>query len=110
LSDEQDNAVYKITFQLTGNPGVISFQLPADEPSTHSGKGFRLEQDKTYLWRISVRCHSDDPSENPWAGGMVRRVVPTAELTKMLQQAAVQNYPAIYANAGIWYEALRDED
>ncbi|MBD0344352.1 MAG: DUF928 domain-containing protein [Coleofasciculus sp. Co-bin14] len=31
---------------------------------------------------------------------------PTAELTKALQQAGVQDYPAIYANARIWYEVL----
>lgn len=106
LKDEQENVVYQTTFNLTGNPGVVSFQLPTVDSSGNSAKGFRLELNKTYIWKISVLCSSDEPGHNPGAGGIVQRVEPTAELAMALKRSAPQEYPAIYANAGIWYEAL----
>lgn len=100
LLDEDDNEVYKSTFQISENPGIISHTLPAD------GTIAPLEIGKDYHWYFSLICDTRDRSGDIFAEGWIQRVEPSPELADQLATSALSDRPTIYAQAGIWYDAL----
>jgi hypothetical protein len=56
-----------------------------------------------YLWLFAVWCQDDSPIE---VGGFIKRIPPPDTLLTQLQTATPQQAAALYANAGIWVEAL----
>jgi Domain of Unknown Function (DUF928) len=99
LLDENDDEVYKNTIQLAG-PGIVSLSVPND------GSVAPLERGKDYHWYFSVVCDARDRSGDIFAEGWIQRIAPPAGLTNQLAAAAVSDRPTIFANAGIWYDAL----
>ncbi|MFB2917667.1 MULTISPECIES: DUF928 domain-containing protein [Aerosakkonema] len=88
--------------------GIVQVQLPKELPA--------LEVGKKYRWSVSLICDSNRPSNNVFVQSWIERVSPSAELTQKL--AAVQTgyssaqtlreQARVYAQAGIWYNALED--
>lgn len=99
LQDEQDNTVYEKVFSLTGRPGIVRFQVSADAQFPP------LEIGKNYHWFLSIICQPQDRSTDFTVDGWIRRVEQTPELTAALSQAKYQDWPAIYAQAGIWHDS-----
>lgn len=98
LTDKDEKSVYETTLTLPNQPGVISFTLPNAAPKLTIGK--------TYHWYLTVVCNSQDSSTNPWVDGWVERTQAEAPLSESLAKARPQKLPSLYAEAGIWYEAL----
>ncbi|BAY16585.1 hypothetical protein NIES21_24150 [Anabaenopsis circularis NIES-21] len=98
LTDKDENLVYETTLILPNKPGIISFTLPNTAPELTVGK--------TYHWYLTVVCNSQDSSTNPWVDGWVERTEAEASLSAALAKAQPRKLPSIYADAGIWYEAL----
>jgi Domain of Unknown Function (DUF928) len=90
--------VYETSFTLPGKPGIFSFTLPNNAPSLFIGK--------TYRWYLTVVCDPEDDSANPSVDGWVERTQPESRLSQALAKAPKQKLPTIYAEAGIWHEAL----
>lgn len=99
LTDEAKQEVYSTKLRLPGKPGVVSFKLPAQAG---------LKAGKNYLWQFSLICDLENPSANPYVEGTVQPIQPPAELVHQIRQAQPQDRFAIYANSGIWYDALSD--
>lgn len=59
-----------------------------------------------YQWFISVVADPDQRARDIIAGGGVRRVTPDSALTARLGQTPRREWPALYAAAGLWYDAL----
>lgn len=85
--------------------GIISIQLPASVPP--------LEVGKLYQWFFKVRlqCGSDLAAAKPQIqkedlNGWVQRVSPSLAFTNQLKQATPQQQAALYAQNGIWFDAL----
>ncbi len=96
--------VYTETFTSTGG-GVGSLSLPATATPLAVGQ--------EYEWSLAVQCtaegiSSSDPDGWMTTIGRIERISPdNPKLAAALAQASVGDYPAILAEAGIWYDALQ---
>lgn len=98
LTDNNEKVVYETTLTLPNKPGIISFTLPNTAPELAVGK--------SYHWYLTVVCNSLDSSINPWVDGWVERTQAEARLSENLAKANPQKLPSLYAEAGIWHDAL----
>lgn len=95
---EEDFSEIPYETELTMNDsGIISFTLPPEaEP---------LEEEKEYEWEVRVDC---TPTTTMSIKGRIKRLsTENPELSSQLENASVENYPAILAEAGVWYDALQ---
>jgi len=97
LQDEKGNEVYQTQFTESGTvPGVVGLQLP---PTVDP-----LEVGKRYQWFFLIYCNPDQPT---FVEGWVERVELNSTLKNQLDQATTPQQKAdLYAQAGIWYEAV----
>ena len=86
-------------FRVT-RPGVVGVKLPSDVPGLVVGKQYR--------WTVAIVCDEERPSANTYAYGWISRVVATPELKSKLAKVSnnSQNRSLVYAQSGIWYDAL----
>jgi hypothetical protein len=66
----------------------------------------RLSPGAAYRWFVAVVPDADRRSKDILAGGAIERVATPEELKTKLAQAAKKDLPFVYADAGIWYDAL----
>jgi Domain of Unknown Function (DUF928) len=96
-----DQEVLVETIPLTGKAGVMSYQLPA--PITEL-----LTLGKEYKWQVSLVYDSENPAANPFVEGVVQRVEPNLALTEAITKTRdVRGLAILYAQQGLWYEALQ---
>lgn len=100
LLDADDNEVYRTTFDLNGNSGIIELALEdqADAPT--------LEVGQDYHWYFSLICDPGDRSGDIFAEGWIQRIAAPASLTSRLAATPENDRATVYAEAGIWYDAL----
>ncbi|WP_414551733.1 DUF928 domain-containing protein [Anabaena sp. CCY 0017] len=98
LTDNSQKVVYETTLKLPNQPGIISLTLPESVDA--------LEVGKTYNWSLNIVCNANDFSGNPGVNGFVERIQPELPLSAALKTANLRTLPTIYAEAGIWHEAL----
>lgn len=98
LSNNDADVHYETTLNLPNDPGIVSFALP----STVSP----LEVGKQYHWYLVLNCSQNDQSANPSVEGWVERVAPGTDISSQLQKADAKSRARIYAENGIWYEAV----
>ncbi|MBW4656318.1 MAG: DUF928 domain-containing protein [Kaiparowitsia implicata GSE-PSE-MK54-09C] len=100
LADADDNELYKFTYQVTHASGVIQLNLPdaANLPP--------LEVGQDYRWTFALLCDRVDPSANMVVESWVQRIAPSPELSAALEQAPAGTEPSLYAESGIWYDAI----
>ncbi len=79
-------------------PGVQRIRL-ADH-------GVRLEAGVPYRWFVTIVPNSNRRSRDILAGGAIERVEPPAGLPAKLAQAGKEETASLYAEAGVWYDAL----
>lgn len=68
--------------------------------------GVRLELDVPYRWFVTLIVNEMEPSQNPVAGGIIERIGLSDSLRRQLAQASKREAPLLYAQAGVWYDAL----
>ncbi len=99
LQDSQENEVYKNAVSLPGKAGVISVNLPSTIAP--------LEVGKTYRWFFKVNCSGAESASIPiHVEGDVQRINLTSSLANEIATAQPQDKIAIYAENGIWFDAL----
>ncbi|MEH2286836.1 DUF928 domain-containing protein [Nostoc sp.] len=100
LLDEKNNSLTKepIPISLSNTPGVIRISVPTTEKP--------LEIGQYYHWYFLIDCNPQSRSEDIAVEGLVERIVPKDELTRRLQTATPRQRVALYAQAGIWQDAL----
>lgn len=79
--------------------GVNAFKLPKTTPGLSKGK--------TYAWQVVLTCDMQSNSRNRW----IRNPIQLTDLSASLKQKlSVVNTPSqkinLYAEAGLWYDAL----
>ncbi|MEQ9550903.1 MAG: DUF928 domain-containing protein [Coleofasciculus sp. G3-WIS-01] len=82
---------------LTETPGIYSISLSENAPP--------LAVDKDYKWLVSMTCQVGDPND-PFVEGSIRRVSPDSILTRSLDQVTDLEQVAVFAQAGIWQDAV----
>jgi hypothetical protein len=59
-----------------------------------------------YQWVVALITDADNRSKDLVASGVIKRIEPTADLKEKVSKASPDSLPAVYADAGIWYDAL----
>ncbi len=98
LGNKDADVVYETTVALPKTPGIIQFALPKDAPA--------LEVGKQYHWFLSVNCKADGTGSEIAVDGWIERIEPTLALARALKAADPKQQVKLYAEAGIWHEAL----
>ncbi len=83
----------QITVSTTA--GVHSFRVTKD-----------LKPSVLYRWSVAAVVDPENRSQDLVASGVIKRIDPSLDLAAKLAQAAEQDKPALYAQSGIWYDAL----
>ena len=78
-------------------PGIIAFPLPSEsEP---------LQEEEEYIWRIDIQC---TPVTNMLLKYSIKRQsTDNPELISQLETAPVDQHPVIFAENGVWFDALK---
>ncbi|GAB4472121.1 MAG: hypothetical protein OHK0037_31780 [Elainellaceae cyanobacterium] len=100
LTDDQDNEIYRATFSTGNQSGILRISLPAEANMAP------LEIGRDYHWSFALVCDPNDPSGNLVVDSWIQRVQPSAELSAAIATASPADLPALYAQSGIWYEAI----
>ena len=90
---------------------VLETSIPGPvEPGMHrirlADYGVRLAVGVVYRWYVAVVPDESRRSRDILAGGTIERVEPGEELPAKLAQAGEGDVPFLYAEAGLWYDAL----
>ncbi|MBD0343691.1 MAG: DUF928 domain-containing protein [Coleofasciculus sp. Co-bin14] len=99
-NNKEREVLYETTVTLPSNPGIVSISLP------NNGTLPPLEVGKSYRWYFSVICNPQDGGEEPYVEGEIRRDKPSPNLVAELKNAPPRDRAALYAEAGIWYDAI----
>ncbi|MBU7586268.1 MAG: DUF928 domain-containing protein [Nostoc sp. TH1S01] len=97
IQNENDNGqtVYQQNYKSNTKAGIVGIQLPPDT----------LAVNQKYRWNFSIICNPQDPSSAKLVQGTIQRFE-NPLLMKKLAQATPQERVLIYAEAGIWHDAL----
>jgi len=90
---------------------ILETRIPAPvQAGVHrirlSDYNVRLAPGAAYRWFIAVVPDADRRSKDILAGGAVERVEMPSELKAKLAKADKSEIPAIYAEAGLWYDTV----
>lgn len=96
-AQRREEGLYHTTVKLTQTPAIVPFSVPGTIPG--------LEVGKDYEWRVALICQAGDPAD-AYAEGIIRRVPMDTALVRRLQQAQPVDQVTLYAESGIWYEAV----
>lgn len=100
LQDPSGKQIYKQDLTISNLSGVIGVSIPANKNVPP------LEVGKSYRWNFTVICDSLDRSADQIESGTVRRVELSADIRRQLDQADPRQKTVIYAENGIWQDAL----
>ncbi|MEI1373813.1 DUF928 domain-containing protein [Nostoc sp. UHCC 0926] len=98
LQDQDSNDIYRPQIALPDKPGVISVSLPSTAPA--------LALNKQYRWFFTINCNKQTISPPTFVEGVIVRVELNPTVVKKLQTPELLKQYAIYAENGIWYDAL----
>jgi hypothetical protein len=102
ISNESLQAASKPLLEITLQPplakGVHALRL-ADH-------GITLRPDVEYQWFVAVVRNPAQRSNDTIAGGTIKRVADSDAVQSRLKQTLQAQWPAVYAEAGIWYDAI----
>ncbi|MCC5627006.1 DUF928 domain-containing protein [Nostoc sphaeroides] len=98
LQDEGLNEIYQEAIALPDKPGVIRVSLPTTAPT--------LALNKQYRWFLTVNCEQRHNSTLTFVEGVIQRIELKPAAIKQLETTEPLERYAIYAQNGIWYEAL----
>ncbi len=102
-AEDGAKTLYKTILPIPATTGIIRLNLA--DPAMQA-----FQPNKRYQWSVSLVCESEFITDKATIEGWIERVEPTAELTQKLEKAKAQDRPSIYAEAGIWHEALQSID
>jgi hypothetical protein len=71
-----------------------------------SDHGIRLAPGVPYQWYVAVVPDTARRSKDILAGGTIERIASPADLAAKLSSAPKTQVPSLYAQAGLWYDAL----
>jgi hypothetical protein len=68
--------------------------------------GVKLQLDVEYRWVVALVLDRANRSKDLVASGFIKRVRPSGDLEAKLSRATPAERPAVYAEEGIWHDAL----
>jgi Domain of Unknown Function (DUF928) len=99
LRSQNNQLLYRTKFALPAQPGIVSFNLPDNAPSLRTGTMYR--------WSFILICDESDRSGDAITpSAWIEAIKPDPTLAARIRNARPEALPAIYADAGIWHDAL----
>lgn len=98
LKDEEDNDIYRTTFDISGEEAIATLNLPPDE--------IKLQSGLNYSWYFSLICNPQNFSKNVETQGWTQRVEFNPNLMTRLEATDPITRSQLYAENGIWHEAI----
>lgn len=91
------NTLFKVT--LKSRPGIMSYSLPKNQLGLAPGQ--------KYVWQVAILCNPNRPSEDLVVSTEIMVVNTPTRLQKQLTTVSDSQAKAnLYAEAGLWYDAL----
>lgn len=85
---------------------------PPLQPGIHAlrlkERGVRLEPDVAYQWFVALVVDPAQRANDIVAGGEIQRVSLPSGLRAKVRAADKPDLPAVYAEAGLWYDAMEE--
>jgi hypothetical protein len=98
LQDNKVKPIVQVLVERSMKAGIQRLKL--------SDHGAKLDLGVEYQWVVALVTDPDNRSNDLVASGLIKRVEPGAELKDKLAQSAPASRALVYAEAGIWYDAL----
>ena len=98
LQESKVNPLVQVTVERSTKAGIQRMKL--------SDHGVKLTPGVEYQWVVALVSDPDNRSSDLVASGVIKRVEPTADLKEKIAAATPASLPSVYAEAGIWYDAL----
>ncbi len=105
---------YPVEFTLIDDQAIqplVEVRLPAlVRPGLQwvrlADHGIRLQPGVLYQWFVALVVDPDQRSKDFIAGGTIERITPPEALRAKLVQAGQARVPYVYAETGLWYDAM----
>ncbi|SRR5258706_11735462 len=98
LEENKVKPLLQIKIDRSANAGIQRLKL--------SDHGVKLATGIEYRWVVALVTDPNNRSSDLVASGFIKRVEPTADLKTKIAAATPSTRPSIYAEAGIWHDAL----
>ncbi len=101
LKDAENNDVYHTKVEVPQNGGIVEIKIPSDAPPLAVGQ--------KYVWSFGMICATQGPEDfSPavFVAGEVQRTEASSRMKSQLAEATPLDQAAIYAQNGIWVEAI----
>jgi hypothetical protein len=98
LQENKVNPLVQVTVERSTKAGIQRMKL--------SDHGVKLVPGVEYQWVVALVTDPDNRSSDLVASGVIKRVEPSADLKEKIAAATPAALPNVYAEAGIWYDAL----
>jgi len=98
LQENKVKPIVQVSIERSTKAGIQRLKL--------SDHGAKLTPGVEYQWVVALITDADNRSKDLVASGVIKRVDPPADLKDKVSKAAPGSLAAVYADAGIWYDAL----
>ena len=98
LQENKAKPIVQVSIDRASKAGIQRLKL--------SDHGAKLAPGVEYQWVVALVNDPDNRSKDLVASGVIKRIEPSADLKNKVSKAAPGSLAAIYADAGIWYDAL----
>jgi hypothetical protein len=98
LQENKIKPIVQVRIERSSKAGIQRLKL--------SEHGAKLAPGVEYQWVVALVTDADNRSKDLVASGVIRRVEPAVDLKEKIITASPAALPSVYAEAGIWYDAL----
>jgi hypothetical protein len=98
LQPNKIKPLVQVKVERAGQAGIQRLKL--------SEHGVKLSPGVEYQWVVALVTDPENRSTDLVASGVIKRVEPAADLKEKISRATPASLPGLYAEAGIWYDAL----
>src|SRR5262245_3994148 len=98
LQDNKVKPILQVLVERSTKAGIQRLKL--------SEHGAKLTPGVEYQWVVALVTDPNNRSSDLVASGVIKRVEPAADLKGKIAKATPASLAGIYAEAGIWYDAL----
>lgn len=100
LLNELGDRVYETSYLVNDRSGIIRIDLPR-----HANL-LPLEVEQIYTWQVRLKLNPDSIVTDYLVQGQIERFEAEATLAKDLAEATPEEKLVLYAQTGLWYDAL----
>jgi hypothetical protein len=98
LEENKPKPIVQVMVERSTKAGIQRLKL--------SDQKAKLALGVEYQWVVALITDPDNRSKDLVASGVIKRIDPSADLKEKVSKASAAALPNVYAEAGIWYDAL----